>query len=126
MGIGLAPMSVCEIVRQSPTNMRLAMTCISNRTNMVMQCRTSSFGTRKSLGTTLLLVFGFQVLLSGMVDVASLNAAETVTASGSSPMKSHNGQGSRTEGFAAISGAEPILKSGKESGGSKIGNNPGD
>ena len=39
-------------------------------------------------------------------------------------MKSHNGQGSRTEGFAAISGAEPILKSGKESGGSKIGNKP--
>lgn len=100
------------------------MTCITNRTNMVMQCRTSSFGTRKSLGTMLLLVFGFQVLLSGMVDIASLNAAETVTASGSSPMKSHNGQGSRTEGFVAISGAEPILKSGKESGGSKIGNKP--
>jgi len=71
-----------------------------------------------------MLVFGFQVLLPGMVDVASLNAAETVTASGSSSMKSHNGQGSRTEGFLAISAAEPILKSGKESGGSKIGNKP--
>ncbi len=100
------------------------MTRVTNRINMMMQCRTSSFDTKKSLRTILMLVFGFQVLLPGMVDVASLNAAETVTASGSSSMKSHNGQGSRTEGLLAISAAEPILKSGKESGGSKIGNKP--
>jgi hypothetical protein len=45
-----------------------------------------------------MLVFGFQGLVSGTVDVASLYAAEIVTASGHSLMKSDSYRGSGTEG----------------------------
>ena len=100
------------------------MTRATNRTPVIMQCPTRSFVLRTSLGARLLLVFGFQVFLSGTVDVAPLYAAEIVTASGIVSMKSDNGQGSRTEGLVAVSAAEPILKPGRESDGSKIGKKP--
>jgi uncharacterized protein (DUF1800 family) len=89
-----------------------------------MQRLTNSFVLKKSFAAAGVLVFGFQLLLFGTVDVVSLYAAETITASGSSLMKSDSGQGSRTEGFVAIVAAEPILKPGKEIDGSKIGKKP--
>jgi hypothetical protein len=74
-----------------------------------MQRRTDSIVIAKSLGTVLMLVFGFQGLVSGTVDVASLYAAETGTVSGHSLMKA---------------AGEPILKPEKESDRSKVGKKP--
>ena len=96
------------------------MTRVTTHINMTMQRRTDSIVVGKSLGAALMLVFGFRGLVSGMVDVASLYAAETVTASGHSLMKSDSYRGSGTEGLATIAAAEPILKPEKESDRSKV------
>ena len=100
------------------------MTRATTHINMTMQRRTDSIVVGKSLGAALMLVFGFQGLVSGTVDVASLYAAETVTASGHSLMKSDSHRGSGTEGLATIAAAEPILKPEKESDRSKVGKKP--
>lgn len=67
-----------------------------------------------------MLVFGFQGFDSGTMNVTSLYASETATASGNSLKKSDSHRGSRIEGLAAIAAAEPILKPEKESDRSKI------
>lgn len=100
------------------------MTRLATHVKITMQCRTNSIAIGKSLGAALVLAFGFQGLVSGSVDVASLYAAETVTASGNSLMKSVSHRGSRAEGLATIAAAEPILKPEKESNRSKVGKKP--
>ena len=100
------------------------MTRVTTHINMTMQRRTDSIVVGKSLGAALMLVFGFQGLVSGTVDVASLYAAEIVTASGHSLMKSDSYRGSGTEGLATIAAAEPILKPEKESDRSKVAKKP--
>lgn len=100
------------------------MARVTTRIHMAMQCLTSSFVIRKYLGAAVILALGLQMLFSSSGDVASLYAAEIVTASGNSPMKSDSGQGGRTAGIVAIPAVEPILKPGKEPDGSKIGKKP--
>lgn len=92
--------------------------------NMTMQRRTDSIVIAKSLGRALVLAFGFQGLVSGTVDVASLYAAEPGMGSQHSLMKADSHRGSRTEGLAIIAAGEPILKPEKESDRSKIGKKP--
>ena len=89
-----------------------------------MQRRTDSIVIAKSLGRALVLAFGFQGLVSGTVDLASLNAAEPGMAFQHSLMKVDSHRGSRTEGLAIIAAGEPILKPEKESDRSKIGKKP--
>jgi uncharacterized protein (DUF1800 family) len=71
-----------------------------------------------------MLVIGFQGFDSGAIDVASLYASETATASGHSLIKSDSYSGSRAEGLAVIPTVEPILKLEKESDRSKVGKKP--
>ena len=85
------------------------MTRVTTHINMTMQRQTDSIVVGKSLGASLLLVFGFRGLVSGTVDVASLYAAEIVTASGHSLMKSDSYRGSGTEGLATIAARNPSL-----------------
>lgn len=92
--------------------------------NMTMHRRTDSICLAKSLTTALMLVFGFWGPLSGTVDVESLYAAETVTASGHSLIKKDTPPSNRTEGLATIAATEPILKPEKESDRLKVGKKP--
>ena len=62
-----------------------------------------------------MLVFGFQGLDCATMTVASLYAAETVTASGNVLMKSDSHRGSRPEGIATIAAGSSLLKPEKES-----------
>ena len=71
-----------------------------------------------------MLVIGFQGFDSGAIDVASLYASETATASGHSLIKSDSYSGSRAEGLVVIPTVEPILKLEKESDRSKVGKKP--
>ena len=94
------------------------------RMNMTMHRRTDFIVVAKSIGRALVLAFGFQGLVFGTVDVASLNAAESGMGSQHSLMKADSHQGSRTEGLAIIADGKPILKPEKESDRAKIGKKP--
>jgi hypothetical protein len=100
------------------------MTRVRTRIHMTMPRRTDSIAIAKSLGTVLILAFGLQGLVFGTVDVASLYAVETVTASGNLLMKSDSHRGSRLEGLATIAAAELLLKPEKESDRLKVGKKP--
>ena len=85
------------------------MTRVTTQLNMTMQRRTDSIVIAKFLGMALMLVLGFQGLVSGTGDVAPLYAAETGTVSGHSLMEA---------------AGELILKPEKESDRSKVGKKP--
>jgi len=100
------------------------MTRVTTRIHMTTQRWTDSFFIAQSLGTALVLAFGFQGLVFNTMDVATLYAAETGMASGHSLIKADSHRGSRAEGLAAIDAAEPILKPEKEPDRSKVGKKP--
>lgn len=100
------------------------MTRVTIPINMTMPRRTDAIVIGKSLGAALVLAFGYQGLVSGTFDVASLYAAETGMAFGHSLMKADSHRSSSTEGFATIVAGEPILKQEKESDRSKVGKKP--
>ena len=97
------------------------MTRVPTRINMTMPGRTDSIYIAKSLETVLMPAFGLQGLVFGMVDVTSLNAAETIAASGNLLMKSDSHRGSGLEGLSTIAAADPILKPEKGSDRLKVG-----
>ena len=99
-------------------------TQINMNMTMTVRGRTDSVVLTKSLGTVLMLVFGFLGLVSGTVDVAPLYAAETGAASGHLLMKFDSHRGSRTKGLVTIAAAEPILKPEKGSDRSRVGMKP--